>query len=67
MIADMNWNTIIQDLLDAGLTQVSIAQECDTGQSHISALYRGDRKNPNWPLGQRLIDLHARHCSKVAA
>ncbi len=62
MILVMNWPNVIQDLLNAGMTQTEIAEACDTGQSHVSGLLRGDRKNPNWPLGQRLLDLHAKRC-----
>lgn len=55
----MNWQKIIQDLVDAGMTQAQIAVACKTGQSHISGLLRGDRKSPNWQLGDALLKLHA--------
>jgi len=58
----MNWKNLIKGLLDAGMTQVQIAEACETGQSHISSLYRGDRKQPNWLLGDRLVALHAKRC-----
>lgn len=56
---DMNWPKLIQDLVDSGLTQVQIAESCQTGQSHISALLNGSRKCPNWALGEALRNLHA--------
>lgn len=56
----MNWTNLIQDLLDAGMTQAEIAEKCDTGQSHISCLYRGERKCPNYDLGEALVALHKR-------
>lgn len=55
----MNWPKLIQDLIDSGLTQVQIAESCQTGQSHISALLNGSRKCPNWALGEALRNLHA--------
>lgn len=56
----MNWKNIIQDLINVGMTQAQIADECDTGQSHISSLFNGIRKSPNWKLGNDLIELHKR-------
>jgi len=58
----MKWKNLIQDLLDDGMTQVQIAEEAETGQSHISSLYREVRKRPNWLLGDRLVALHAKRC-----
>jgi hypothetical protein len=60
----MNWPNIISDLMESGMTQAQIADAVDTGQSHISGLRRGDRKIPNWQLGDRLIRLHAERCYK---
>ena len=54
----MNWPNIIQELIDSGLTQAQIAELCNTGQSHISSILRGSRKQPGWALGDRLIALH---------
>jgi transcriptional regulator with XRE-family HTH domain len=62
----MNWPDIIQDLIDSGMTQNEIAEACETGQSHVSGLLRGERKNPNWPLGQRLLDVHAKRCGQAS-
>lgn len=63
----MDWTSLIQQLLDSGMTQAEIADACDTGQSHISGLYRGDRKCPNWELGERLRALVAKRVSQEAA
>ena len=51
----MNWTSIIQDLMASGLSQSEIAAKCQTGQSHISGLFAGERKQPGWQLGQSLI------------
>ncbi len=61
----MNWKKIIQELTDSGLTQAQIAERCNTGQSHISALSNGIRKSPNWLLGESLIKLHKDISSKT--
>ncbi len=63
----MNWPNLIKDLLDTGMTQAKIADVCGTGQSHVSALLRGDRRQPGWALGDRLIALHRERCEKAAA
>jgi predicted XRE-type DNA-binding protein len=52
------WTTLIQEIIDSGLTQVQIADLVHTGQSHISSLLRGERRQPNWELGDALIRLH---------
>lgn len=58
----MNWKTLIQNLIDHGLTQAQIADRCNTGQSYISDLYRVNRKCPNWHLGESLRKLHLDVC-----
>ena len=63
--AAMNWTEIIQDLINFGLTQSEIAQKCGTGQSYISSLLGGDRRSPNWQLGDSLIRLHRRQTRKT--
>jgi transcriptional regulator with XRE-family HTH domain len=61
----MNWPSIIQNLIDSGLTQAQIAELVDTGQSHISGLLRGERKQPGWALGDRLLALHRERFAKI--
>lgn len=56
--ARMDWKIIIQELQAAGLTQHEIAEACETGQSHVSSLARGERLEPRWSLGERLLRLH---------
>lgn len=63
----MNWTSIIQDLLLAGMTQAEIADSCDTVQGHISDLLRGKRKQPGWSLGNKLLSLHAERCEQATA
>jgi hypothetical protein len=62
------WTSIISDLLASGLTQTEIAFDCgELSQSLISQLYRGDIKNPSWPIGEALRKLHADRCGTKKA
>lgn len=63
----MNWSEIIKDLLGCGLTQAEIATRCGTSQSLISYLLNGERRSPNWQLGDSLIRLHKRFMRRKAA
>lgn len=54
----MNWTKIIKELIDAEYSQDRIAALCGTGQSYISGLYRGERKCPNYDLGNAILNLH---------
>lgn len=56
----MNWQKIIKDLLEAGLTQKQVAEAVGCGQPHISDILRGRRpvRSLSWDIGQALIDLH---------
>lgn len=58
----MNWPNLISELMASGMTQAQIADAVNTGQSHISGLLLGNRKIPNWQLGDRLLRLHAERC-----
>ena len=44
------------------MTQKEIADACATGQSHISSLATGTRKEPGYTLGDRLKKLHDQRC-----
>jgi transcriptional regulator with XRE-family HTH domain len=61
----MNWPSLIKDIIGSGMTQAQIAERVGTGQSHISELYRGGRKQPGWALGDRLLALHRERCQKI--
>ena len=58
----IDFQKIIRDLLESGMTQQQIAKSCGTGQSHVSCLARGDRQEPRHSLGERLRALHAERC-----
>ncbi|WP_315384729.1 helix-turn-helix transcriptional regulator [Microvirgula aerodenitrificans] len=54
----MDWQKIIRDLIEHGLTQNEISAAADISQSHISAILNGKRLQPSWAIGERLIRLH---------
>ena len=47
-------NTIIQDLLKAGLSQTDIAKEVSYPQSRISDIVNGKQITVNYEVGKRL-------------
>lgn len=55
----MDWKKLLQELAEAGRTQVQIAQHCGVAQSTISDLARGNVKSPSFELGTKLVALHA--------
>lgn len=64
----MNWKTIIQDLIESGMTQYEIARELDLTQPMISDIVTGKRTSDiRWAHGQRLIELHTERCKAEAA
>jgi predicted transcriptional regulator len=56
----MQWNHIIQELINSGLNQHQIAKECNCSQTAISLLYTGKRTNTKFDTGKALMDLHTK-------
>lgn len=56
------WTSIIQDLLNQGLTQRSIADEINASQAFVSFLLTKKVIDPGWSKGEALLRLHAKHC-----
>jgi transcriptional regulator with XRE-family HTH domain len=54
----MDWTQIIGDLEDSGLTQKEIAERAGCSQPYVSQLKRGQRKSPDFQIGQALAQLH---------
>jgi len=53
------WAEIINELLDAGLSQGEIARRVGCSQPYISDLARGNcGKRIGWDLGKKIKDLH---------
>lgn len=53
----MNLQSVIQELLNLGMTQTEIAEQCNCRQSSISDIATGQTKNPNFTLGTSLLNL----------
>lgn len=60
MIDGMNWENLIRELRDFGLTQEGIASAVGVTQPSISALATGKATKPSFELGNKLVLLHAR-------
>ncbi len=56
----MDWTKIIAEILASGLTQVEVAERCNTHQGYVSGLLRGKKRNPCWAIGDKLLALHRR-------
>jgi predicted transcriptional regulator len=56
----MDWQKLIGDLQEAGLSQVEIAQKCGCSQPTINDLSTGKNKNPRYSIGDALRRLHAK-------
>lgn len=55
----MNWQQMVQDLLESGFTQVQLAEKLDCSQSVVSDLARGERGiRMSWDLGDTIIKAH---------
>jgi transcriptional regulator with XRE-family HTH domain len=62
----MNWQKLLTELQEHGLTQVQIAEKCNSKQSTISDLARGDGRAPRYALGIALVALHKRTVKRKA-
>ena len=61
------WKSIIQDLLDAGMTQVDIAESIGVAQTTISELFNERIREPGWAKGDALLKLHSSLAKKMVA
>ena len=62
----MDWPNLIDELKATGLTQAEIAGACDCSTGNLSELRNGIVKNPTYPLGKALVDLHKWRAIKPA-
>lgn len=54
----MDWKAVIAELLDEhGMSQPQIAAVCNCAQSSISAIARGETKDPRHSIGDHLLTL----------
>lgn len=55
----MNWQQMVQDMLESGFTQVQLAEKLGCSQSVVSDLARGERGiRMSWDLGDTIIKAH---------
>lgn len=55
----MDWTKIISELSAKGVTQKTMADRAQCGQSTISEISRGEIRNPAYSIGKSLLDLHS--------
>lgn len=63
----MEWNKLVEELKEAGMTQAEIAEQIGVATGTLSELCTGKVIEPRWSKGDALIALHADRCSKKAA
>ncbi len=55
----MNWQQMVKDLLESGLTQMQLADKLSCSQSMVSDLASGERGSRlSWELGNAIIKAH---------
>lgn len=54
----MNWQIMIQEMMESGWTQEDIARACDCSQTVISFLKTGKRRNVKFKTGVKLIETY---------
>lgn len=54
------WHMIVTRLCDNGMTQMSIAKECNCSQPSISDLVKGRVTDPRYSIGKKLLDMFSR-------
>jgi predicted transcriptional regulator len=61
----MDWKKLVVELMEAGVTQTQIAEECGVAQATVSDLSRVTRQ-PSFDFGTKLIALHRRLVAEPA-
>jgi len=63
----MDWNKIVAEIKETGLTQAQIADEIGVAVGSLSELCTGKVSEPKWSRGDALLELHASRVAKRAA
>lgn len=63
----MDWSALITQIEDSGLTQKEIAIAIGCSQPYVSQLKSGQRKGPDFTIGQALVELHRNREKRAAA
>jgi len=52
-----NFRKIIKDLQKGGFTKADLARECQCTPTYITQLAKGHRKQPNYDIGKKMVEL----------
>ena len=55
----MDWNKIVSEIKESGMTQASIAEAIGVSVGTLSELCSGKVSEPKWSKGDALLSLHA--------
>lgn len=56
----VEWMKLIDEIKDTGMTQAEVAEACQCSVGNLSDIRNGNVRNPAYPLGKCLVDLHAK-------
>ena len=59
----MDWNKIVAEIKETGMTQSEIADHCGVSAGTLSELCSGKVMEPKWSKGDALIKLHEERCN----
>ena len=63
----MDWNKIVAEIKETGLTQAQVADAVGVSVGTLSELCSGKVSEPKWSRGDALIALHSERCLAKAA
>ena len=59
-MSNIDWQQVVKDLTNSGMTQAEIAEQCNLSQAAIQYLGSGETKEPKHSTGERLLFLLAK-------
>lgn len=62
ILAAMDWQKIVMELLVSGLTQKQLGEAVGRSQPQICELKEGRTRQVEWSVGERLLALHRDRC-----
>lgn len=54
---ETDFQQVIKNLMDKGITQVAIAERCSITQAYVSRLLTGASKVPSYGVGVKLVNM----------
>ena len=58
--AGSTWQSLVSDITGGGTSQKKIAADAGDSTSAVSALQKGDTKDPGYRLGHHVVTLHGK-------